>query len=278
MRHSSFVRGFLAFLLLFASIALAAPNPPAATRIIRIVPDYEIGTLLIEGQNFGSAPQLLMAAPGGALVPVPVLSASNTSIVADLVDVVPGTYKIQVIKGNGATEQDAVELSLGTVGPQGPQGQQGIQGDKGDQGEQGIQGIQGDQGEQGIPGIQGEKGDTGDPGVQGPKGDEGDQGPQGAQGPRGFEGPEGPQGPAGPSVGGWHSDRISCPGNNNCWSQRSCSTQVIAGGCGHRDINSAVQDIEVAYSGPISNKTWLCQVDNTSGSSRAYEIWWLCKK
>ncbi len=57
-------------------------------------------------------------------------------------------------------------------------------------------------------------------------------------------------------------------------------TKLIGGGGGHRDYNSAVEDIEVAYSGPQPNNVnaWQVMIDNTSGSSRAIIVWAICAK
>lgn len=57
-------------------------------------------------------------------------------------------------------------------------------------------------------------------------------------------------------------------------------TTLIGGGGGHRDWNSAVGDIEIAYSGPHPENFnfWRIMVDNTSGSSRALRIYAICAK
>lgn len=57
-------------------------------------------------------------------------------------------------------------------------------------------------------------------------------------------------------------------------------TKLIGGGGGHRDYNSALSDIEVAYSGPAPDNTneWRLMVQNTSGSSRALLIYAICAK
>lgn len=57
-------------------------------------------------------------------------------------------------------------------------------------------------------------------------------------------------------------------------------TKLIGGGGGHRDWNSAVSDIELAYSGPHPDNLnfWRIMVQNTSGSSRALRIYAICAK
>lgn len=57
-------------------------------------------------------------------------------------------------------------------------------------------------------------------------------------------------------------------------------TKLIGGGGGHRDWNSAVRDIEIAYSGPHPDNTnyWRVMLQNTSGSSRALTVWAICAR
>lgn len=67
-------------------------------------------------------------------------------------------------------------------------------------------------------------------------------------------------------------------GDYNCGCP--AGTKLIGGGGGHRDWNSAVNDIEVAFSGPhIDNHNfWRIMVQNTSGSSRAIRVYAICAK
>ena len=108
-----------------------------------------------------------------------------------------GDYLLTVSTGNGQSQNDEYDLTIGAVGPQGPQGDQGLPGADGATGDQGPQGIQGEQGIQGIQGEQGPQGLQGLMGFTGPKGDQGEIGPRGPVGPRGPIGPEGPQGEPG---------------------------------------------------------------------------------
>ena len=64
----------------------------------------------------------------------------------------PGDYLLTVSTGNGQSQNDEYDLTIGGVGPQGEKG------DKGDMGGQGIQGP---------PGADGQDGDDGDPGPPG---------------------------------------------------------------------------------------------------------------
>ena len=68
-------------------------------------------------------------------------------------------------------------------------------------------------------------------------------------------------------------------GSYNC----SCPAgyQLIGGGGGHPDYNSAASDIKVNYSGPYvgyEKGTWKVIVSNTSGSSRGIRVYAICAK
>jgi hypothetical protein len=140
--------------------------------------DDRLEHLVIAGESF-SGPRQLTVRLGG--VPIPVLSASDTEIVALLpAGIEPATYQLIVVRGSVLPVQsDAFEVTLGAVGPTGPMGPEGPRGS------QGPAGSQGPGGPQGLPGP------MGPPGSQGP------QGPAGPQGAPGAAGPAGPQGPAG---------------------------------------------------------------------------------
>lgn len=76
---------------------------------------------------------------------------------------------------------------------------------------------------------------------------------------------------------------ISISGNSRGYYHCDCpsGTQLIGGGGGHRDYNSAATDIKVNYSGPYSespSRSWRIIVQNTSGSSRALRIYAICAK
>ncbi|WP_395699465.1 DNRLRE domain-containing protein [Aquabacterium sp.] len=132
-----------------------------------------------------------------------------------------------------------------------------------------------DQGPKGETGAQGPKGDKGD------KGNTGDRGPVGPAGPQGPQGPQGIQGPAGTSNLVYKQDTWSLPGHNYGRVNLYCpaNTYVIGGGCGHRDYNSAQQDITVNYAGPNPDSptnSYRCAIDNNSGDSRAIRSYIIC--
>ena len=164
----------------------------------------------------------------------------------------PTTVTFFDSKENTATGHVArLDLTLADQGPKGDTGPQGLKGD---------------------PGPTGPKGDTG------PTGAAGATGATGAQGPRGLTGATGPAGPV-----NLFYRRIENSVSGNVRAERviNCpaGSQVIGGGCGHRDFNDAAPDIKINFSGPNpSNPTgaWRCIMTNNSGSSRAVQIYAIC--
>ena len=102
----------------------------------------------------------------------------------------------------------------------------------------------------------------------------------GPQGPQGLQGQQGPAGPAGPVTLNWYFRTSNVPGNNRGYYTYTCPTGQIAvsGACGHRDENSASDDIQVNYVGaaPGDTRTYRCWINNTNGSSRAIQLGVLC--
>lgn len=80
------------------------------------------------------------------------------------------------------------------------------------------------------------------------------------------------------------STEYNIPGNSYGNFPKTCpaGTRLIGGGGGHRDYNSAVNDIEIAYSGPHTDpaypNSWQLMVDNTSSSGRAIKVYAICAK
>jgi len=131
---------------------------------------------------------------------------------------------------------------------------------------------------------------AGPAGPTGPQGIPGPIGPTGAQGLRGVTGSQGPQGltgPAGPaSILGLTTRAVSTTdlaGNTQGVRFVACPSSfpiAIAGGCGHRDFNTAADDIVVNFTGPENGNTnrWRCILKNTSGDTRAVQAWAICGK
>jgi Collagen triple helix repeat (20 copies) len=104
-----------------------------------------------------------------------------------------GDYLLTVATGNGTSQIDTWDLTIGAVGPVGPQGPQGV------------------------------PGPTGPQGPQGPAGPAGPQGPQGVPGPTGPQGPAGPKGPTGQVVAG------TCPSGQSVTGINSDGTIICSG-------------------------------------------------
>lgn len=54
---------------------------------------------------------------------------------------------------------------------------------------------------------------------------------------------------------------------------------VVSAGCGHRDCNTAADDIAFSSCGPnpaASSAQWRCLPDHTRGDPRAAEAWAAC--
>jgi len=151
--------------------------------------DYDVtpNLLTITGANLvaqNTAPTVTLDAK-----PIGVVSFSSSTIVANLPEIAPGTYRLVVNAKSGSDQQD---VTLGSIGPAGPAGPAGPIGPMG------PIGLIGPQGPAGPQGVKGETGAVGPQGPEGQMGPQGQIGPTGAQGPAGVQGPQGPAGPAGP--------------------------------------------------------------------------------
>lgn len=180
----------------------------------------------------------------------------------------PGTVVFLDSKENTATGQVArLDITLADQGPQGPQGPAGPAGPRGAAGATGATGPAGPIGLNGATGPAGPRGLTG---ATGPRGD------------RGATGPQGPQGPAGPARLVYvRFDRDVPPGSaTNYYANCPAGTVLVGGGCGHRDGNWAMTDVQVNYAGPDQNSTrsaYRCSAHNTSKvDPRAINVFAVC--
>ena len=131
-------------------------------RIVSAEVDYENETININGYNFGRYPWVFMDG-----VYLNVLSASDSSIEAQLPSLDSGTYRLGVAHYKSRYRRwmrDSIDFTIGARGPVGPAGPKG---DPGDPGAPGLQGPKGDPGKAGANGAKGDKGDKGDSGITG---------------------------------------------------------------------------------------------------------------
>ena len=126
---------------------------------------YPYGRLTIKGDSFSFGNTLNVTLGEGPIPLAFVGVPTDTEIVADLPQAFPpGDYLLTVSTGNGQSQNDEYDLTIGAIGPEGPQGPQGVQG---------PQGLQGLQGIAGLTGPQGPAGPQGPPGPPGPGGSDG---------------------------------------------------------------------------------------------------------
>ena len=179
----AFVFTLLAILTGIAPSHAQAQGGPQL-KITRAQVDTNNQQLIIVGQNFAAGSAVTLQ--GQALA---VVSQTPTQIIASLPpNLSPGTYLLEVARGQAQGQSDTFNVTIGAVGPPGPAGPAGQQGPPGPPGEQGPPGQ---------PGEQGPPGERGDPGAQGAPGPAGPAGPTGPAGPSGPPGPAGPPGPPG---------------------------------------------------------------------------------
>lgn len=182
--------------------AQAAP-PGGHLNVVQVFVDdpNDPTTITIVGEDllFGNGP--LTVTLGEYVAPLTIVGTpTDTEIVATLpVNIDDGDYLLIVANGEGQSQNDEYDLTIGAVGPQGEQGEMGDAGPQGVQGKLGPAGADGAQGDQGVQGKLGSPGDQGVQGKLGPAGADGAQGVQGKLGPAGADGDQGVQGKLGPA-------------------------------------------------------------------------------
>lgn len=204
MRLKVLLMGFVAILLVLAASTAAAAPPGGHLNIEQVIVSVDddgsgpVTTLIIIGEDLDFGPGPVSVTLGG-IGDLTVDDANDTVIQASVPgEILAGDYLLTVANGDGQSQNDEYDLTIGAVGPQGPQGEQGIQGEQGPPGADGAGGSPGSVGPEGPQGPAGPQGDTGSQGPAGPVGPRGPQGLQGETGPEGSQGPVGPQGPEGP--------------------------------------------------------------------------------
>ena len=147
----------IAALALAASPAFAQGKGPASQVIISAAAaDPAQTTLILFGTNFEADAEVYLA--GVPLEKVVVGSGGQTLTASLPPGVLPGSYRIFVVQGNGKPQNATFDVTLGSTGPEGPAGPPGPPGSRGETGPigpQGPPGATGATGPQGLPGVSG---------------------------------------------------------------------------------------------------------------------------
>lgn len=244
---------------LFSAALLAAPPNP--THIVSAESNVDDLSLVLRGTGFGAAPLVMLSDHAGQYAALDIVSAADTEIVALLPSSDSGHFRVLVDSGKGRFGADAMDLTIGAVGPQGDIGPEGPVGPRGPIGPEGPTGPQG---VQGVPG------------------------PSGPTGPRGPEGPQGPEGPVGSlqtQIVTSYSNTTGTREGNFTYDARNqghfwraycpAGTTVIAGGC-----RSTTASVWLSQSSPTDSNGWLCSyvfaptgfIPSTSGAIYAHAI------
>jgi Collagen triple helix repeat (20 copies) len=142
----------IAALVLTVSPVFAQSKAPASQVIITAAAaDPALTTLFLSGDNFDAdAAVYLSGVPLGDVV----VGSGGATLTASLpAGVLPGSYRVFVIQGNGKPQNATFDVTLGSTGAEGPAGPPGPPGPPGETGATGPQGPQGIQGPPGISGI-----------------------------------------------------------------------------------------------------------------------------
>lgn len=129
----------------FGTSAKVAEAGGPATRLVILstVPDFNTGTIEIDGKNFGTGPLAVTLDDS----PLTVFSSSDTMALTNLPVLLPGSYVLTVSRGpHNPNDSDSFDMTLGAVGPTGATGTQGPQGINGNTGATGAQGPSGPSG------------------------------------------------------------------------------------------------------------------------------------
>ena len=144
-------------LLLAPPPSFAQGKAPASQVIITAAAtDPSQTTLFLAGENFERGAAVYLAGiPLGDVV----VGSGGATLTASLpFGVLPGSYRVFVVQGNGKTQNATFDMTLGSAGAEGPAGPPGSPGPPGETGQAGPPGP---------PGIQGAAGPPGPPGGSG---------------------------------------------------------------------------------------------------------------
>src|SRR5688572_11496815 len=142
----------VAVFVVAASPSFAQGKSPASQVIITAAAaDPAQTTLFLSGANFERDAAVYLA--GIPLGNVVVGSGGQTLTASLPPGVLPGSYRVFVVQGNGKTQNATFDVTLGSTGAEGPAGPPGPPGPQGERGPQGPMGMQGPQGAPGVSGI-----------------------------------------------------------------------------------------------------------------------------
>ena len=111
--------------------------------------DFDSGTMLLEG-TICDTPMVFVGVPGGDVLELPILSASGTAVLVDLMGFVGPATCVVIL--DCPCEICTLDVTFGTQGPTGPTGPMGPPGPPGPTGPTGPTGPQGPTGPTGPPG------------------------------------------------------------------------------------------------------------------------------
>ena len=150
------------FLLVFLFPQVLAAPPGGHLNVTQVFVNDTSITIIGEDLLFGpQGPTVTLGEIGDLVITGP---PTDTMIEALLPGPIPaGDYLLTVSGGNGQSQNDEYDLTIGAVGLQGPKGDTGDQGEKGDTGMKGDTGDTGATGAIGMTGMTGAEGPQGDP-------------------------------------------------------------------------------------------------------------------
>jgi hypothetical protein len=125
LRSITMLGGLLIFSISIAGVTLAASPPGDHLNITEVFVDFDAETIHIMGEDldFGRALDVTLGDFGS----LNVTTETPTLIVVDFpaVGLPDGDYLLTVSRGNGQSQNDEYDLTIGAVGPEGPEGPEG---------------------------------------------------------------------------------------------------------------------------------------------------------
>ena len=140
-----------AFVLSVSPVFAQGKAPASQVIITAAAADPQLTTLFLSGDNFDADAASTCRA---YVSEISWLESGGATLTASLpADVLPGSYRVFVVQGNGKTQNATFDVTLGSTGAEGPAGPPGRSGSSGRA--TGPQGPPGMQGPQGPPGCLG---------------------------------------------------------------------------------------------------------------------------